>query len=311
MSTMRGLVLGIGAATLLSGAALAADVLVKKAPAPAPAPATPVFDIAFGAAVMTDYNFRGVSQSNRQFSASAYFEAQYNSPVGTFYAGLAGYRINWPTTFGFTNPAAEIDITGGWRNKWGAFSLDIGGIYYWYPNETFNGFTNDSDFWEVYLKPSYEVNSDVTLGLNVAYTPDLLHYSRSFAAVGVAARAAAVYASVTGKWVLPWKSGDLGAYVSGELGHWWIRNTGFILAGPALSGAPYVDPSYLYWNAGIAFTWKMLTLDLRYHGNDMNNLKCASFLLSAVGNPSNRWCRQAFIASLKIDTSLSALGIVK
>ena len=307
MSTIKGLVLGIGAAALLSGAAMAADVLVKKAPAPAPAPATPVFDLGIGAAIMTDYNFRGVSQSNRRYSFGAYVEVQYNSPIGTFYAGLAGWKIKWPTAFGFTNPAAEIDITGGWRNTWGAFSLDLGGIYYYYPSETFNGFTNDSDFWEVYAKPSYNITPDLNVGANVFYTPDLLHYSQSFAAVGVAAKAAALYASLTGKWVLPWKSGDFGGYVSGELGHWWIRNTGFILAGPALSGAPYVDPSYTYWNAGLAFTWKMLTLDLRYHGNDMNNLKCASFLLSAVGNPSNRWCGQTFIAALKFDTTLSAL----
>jgi hypothetical protein len=36
-------------------------------------------------------------------------------------------------------------------------------------------------------------------------------------------------------------------------------------------------------------------------------LKCTSFLLSAVGNPSNAWCGNTFIATLKFDTTLSAL----
>jgi hypothetical protein len=71
MKNIKGLLLGIGAAAFLSSAAIAADVLVKKGPAAAPAPATPLWDLAFGAAVMSDYNFRGVSQSNREFSFGA------------------------------------------------------------------------------------------------------------------------------------------------------------------------------------------------------------------------------------------------
>jgi hypothetical protein len=112
----------------------------------------------------------------------------------------------------------------------------------------------------------------------------------------------AVYASLTAKWVLPWKAGDLGAYVSGELGHWWIDNTGFIAAG-------FLDPSYTYYNLGLAFTYKALTLDLRFHGTDMSAATCASFLLAAGGilNPASRWCGETFIAAIKFDTTLNAL----
>ena len=52
MKNMKGLLLGIGAAALLSGAALAADAPVLKAK-PAPAPATPLWDLAFGASIST------------------------------------------------------------------------------------------------------------------------------------------------------------------------------------------------------------------------------------------------------------------
>lgn len=309
MKNIKGLLLGIGAAAFLSGAALAADAPVLKA-RPAPAPATPLWDLAFGAAIMSDYNFRGVSQSNREFSFGAYAELQFNSAIGQLYGGLAAWRINMPgpgAPFFFTNMTAEVDITGGWRNTWGAFTLDLGFIYYYYPNEVFNGFTNNSDFWEFAAKAGYAITPDLTVGLNVFYTPDLLNYSQSFAFVGVAAKAQGTYVSVTGKWVTPWKSGDFGSYISGELGHWWIASAGFIAAGPALSGAAYSDPSYTYGNIGLALTWKTLTLDFRYHANDMNVLTCSSFLLSAVGNPSNRWCGNAFIVALKFDTTLSAL----
>lgn len=304
MKNIKALLLGIGAAALLSGSALAADVLVRKAPAAAPAPATPVWDLAFGAAIMSDYNFRGVSQSNREFSFGAYAELQFNSPIGQLYGGLAAWRVNWPgpgAPYFFTNPAAEVDITGGWRNTWGAFTLDLGFIYYYYPNESFNGFTNNSDFWEFAVKAGYNITPDLTVGLNVFYTPDLLNYSQTFAFVGVSAKAQGTYVSVTGKWVTPWKSGDFGSYISGELGHWWISSTGFIATG-------YVDPSYSYGNIGLALTWKTLTLDLRYHANDMNVATCTSFLQSAIGNPSNRWCGNTFIVALKFDTTLSALS---
>ena len=44
---------------------------------------------AAGGVVMSDYNFRGVSQSNRGFSGGAYFEPQLSIGFGTLYAGIA------------------------------------------------------------------------------------------------------------------------------------------------------------------------------------------------------------------------------
>ena len=300
---MKKVVLSVVALAAAVAPAVAADV-AKKAPAAAVvAPAAPPpWDIAFGGVVMSDYNFRGVSQSNRGPSAGAYFEPQFNSSIGTIYLGLAGYAIEWPSApnYGFTDPSAEIDLYGGWRNTWGAFTLDLGLIYYYYPKEIFNGFTNDSDFFEIYAKASYAVTPALTVGANVFYTPDLLNYSETFATGLINADAKAVYASLTGKWVTPWTWGDLGAYLSGEVGHWWIDDKGW-------SAALLPDASYTYFNAGIAFTYKALTLDLRYHGTDQNRSECEAFLLVGPGNPSGRWCKDAYIASLKFDTTLMAL----
>jgi uncharacterized protein (TIGR02001 family) len=285
-------------AGLAAASASAADLkMITKAPPPAPAPA---WDIAFGGSVSSDYNFRGVSQSNRGPSGGAYFEPQLTVPFGQLYVGLAGWAIDWPFNYGFTDPSAEIDFYGGWRGTFGKFSLDLGAIYYYYPREQFTGLTAQSDFWEFYAKGGYAITDSLSVGANVFYTPDLLHYSTTFTALGVPNTPDAVYGSVTGKWVLPWKAGDLGAFVSGELGHWWINNNGFIAAG-------LVDPSYTYWNAGLAFTYKAITVDLRYHGNDMSVAQCGSFLLTGVPNPANSWCDDRFVASLKFDTSLNAL----
>src|SRR5688572_8295962 len=85
-------------------AAFGADMMPRKAMMAAPPPPPSPWDIAFGGVVMSDYNFRGVSQSNRGPSAGAYFEPQFTTTVGTLYVGVAGYGIDWPSGpgYGFT-----------------------------------------------------------------------------------------------------------------------------------------------------------------------------------------------------------------
>lgn len=298
---MKKVLMSAVAAVALSAApAFAADMPVKAKKVVA-APAPTIFDIAFGGVVMSDYNFRGVSQSNRGFSGGAYFEPQLSIGFGTLYAGIAAYGIDWPSTaaYGFTNPSAEVDLYGGWRNTFGALSVDLGLIYYYYPKETWNGSTSQSDFYEIYGKFGYAITPDLSVGANLFWTPDLLHYSQTFTATG-GQKAAATYGSLTAKWVTPWTVSGIGSYVSGEFGHWWIKDSGFIAAG-------FINPSYSYWNAGVAFTYKALTLDLRYHGTDQSTQKCNAFLAVAAGNASSNWCNDTFIVSLKFDTTLSAL----
>src|SRR6476620_12012457 len=67
----------LAAVLALGGSAYAADM---KMPLKAVAPPVVVspWDFAFGAAITNDYRFRGIAQSNRQPSVSAYFEPRYN-----------------------------------------------------------------------------------------------------------------------------------------------------------------------------------------------------------------------------------------
>ena len=85
--------------------------------------------LAFGAALVSDYNFRGVTQSDHKPSAWAYFEPRYNvSSNLQLYAGIAGESISFPN-----RAAAEIDFYAGFRPTFGIVTLDFGGWYYWYP----------------------------------------------------------------------------------------------------------------------------------------------------------------------------------
>src|SRR5487761_2387778 len=67
----------VAALLAMTGSAFAADMPLKAVKAPPPAPFDP-WDIAFGSAVMSDYVFRGVTQSNHNPSVAAYFEPRYN-----------------------------------------------------------------------------------------------------------------------------------------------------------------------------------------------------------------------------------------
>lgn len=278
-------IFGAGAAlALMAGSAFAADMPVK-AYYKAPPPVAPVWDVAVGAWVASDYNFRGVSQSNRHASAGAYFELQLNTGIGQIYSGVAGNAIN-------LNTGTEMDFYAGIRNTWGKFGLDVGYWYYWYPKEQ-PAF--DTDFWEVYVKASYAVTDAFTLGASVYYTPDLLHLGHI-----AGSDVSGVYVEATAKYVLPFSTstayGPLGSYVSGAVGYWDIENPNNFFGG---------DVSYVYWNAGIAFTLSALTLDLRYHDTDLSPAECVAF--TGFGAGASRWCSGTFVAKLSFDTLLSKI----
>ena len=107
---MKKMVLLATALALLSGSAMAADMAVKAVKAPPPAPFEP-WDIAFGSALMTDYVFRGVTQSNHQGSVAAYFEPRYNLTKDLqLYVGVAGESISFANraAASFTSPTAIV-----------------------------------------------------------------------------------------------------------------------------------------------------------------------------------------------------------
>ena len=125
---MKKMVLLATALAMVSGSAFAADMPVKAVKAPPPAAFDP-WDLAFGSAIMNDYIFRGITQSNHKPSVAAYFEPRYNINKDLqLYAGLGGASIEFPN-----RAAAEVDIYGGIRPTFDKLSLDFGGWYYWYP----------------------------------------------------------------------------------------------------------------------------------------------------------------------------------
>jgi uncharacterized protein (TIGR02001 family) len=305
---MKKMVLVAATLAMTAGSSLAADMAVK-AVRPPPPPAFEPWDFAFGSALMNDYIFRGVTQSNHKPSVAAYFEPRYNVNKDLqLYIGFAGESISFPN-----RAAAEIDVYGGIRPTFGMFAFDFGVWGYLYPGGScFNAaalpgsgipdssancavspFGNSdpvtlglpingnfakksASFYEGYAKVNVTLNDQWQFGVNEYYSPNFLNLG-----------AWGNYASITGKWTAPsaaFGSSGVGMYISGEFGRQWLGTSdafyGTTIASP-FGGGPFPngipEPSYNTWNIGVGFTYKVFTLDLRYYDTDLSKGNCNAF----------------------------------
>src|SRR5579864_679900 len=279
---MKRLVVSLVAAAALASPALAADLrMVTKAPPPPPSP----WDFAFGSALLSDYMWRGISQSEHRPSTAAYFEPRYNfSSSLQGYVGFSGESIDFPN-----RAAAEIDFYGGIRPTFGKLALDVGAWYYYYPRgQCFNAavascfgdgipvpqnlpngnvIKNNLSWWEVYGKGTYTVSDQFSFGGSVYYSPSVENSG-----------AWGTYLAGTAKYIvpnapLPW---GLGAYLSGDVGYWWFGTSDSFYGVPAFpAGITY--KSFANWDLGFALTKGVFTMDFRYYDSNLSKGDCNAF----------------------------------
>ena len=299
---MKKLVLtSLAALTLTAGAAIAE-----------PKQKFPNWDYAAGAGVVSDYLFRGVTQSNHKPSFNAYFEPRYNVNADLqLYAGI-GYE-----TIRFANDAnSEIDFYGGIRPTFGKWALDAGFWYYYYPGgHCYNGavagcgpnlvpsnnvIKKDVSFYEIYFKPTYNFSDSFSVGATFFYPPSFLNSG-----------ADGEYLSIVAKYTFPAFKNGAAVYVSGEFGRQWLGTSdSFYGVAGFPNGINYAD--YNTWNIGLGVTWKVFTVDLRYTDTDLSKGNCNAFtsdhtatgIASTPINPggaSSNWCSARFTAKLSVD----------
>jgi uncharacterized protein (TIGR02001 family) len=279
---MKKVLLSVAAVLALSAApAFAADMPVKavKAPVAAPSP----WDVAFGTAFTTDYVLRGISQSNRKPAAQGYFEIDYTATDWLkLYAGVWGSSLY----AGFAD--AEFDISGGARFSWGNFGLDLGYVYYEYPDGIVT--SNSGSFGEFYAKPSYKFNDWLTVGAIVDGGSNFNN------GAGVIGTDTAYYYSGNAVITLPsFLPAGITVSLNPEFGRQVFECT-------TVNGS--VCTSYNYWDVGLDFNYKAVTLDLRYWDTNAHN---APQFTSPVLYGAKDLAGSTFVATLKFDTSLSAL----
>jgi hypothetical protein len=315
---------------LAASSAMAADMATKAPPAAAPPPSP--WDIVFTNALMTDYNFRGITQSNHRPSTQAGFELRYNlTPTWQAYAGLSGESIDFPN-----RAAAEIDFYGGIRPTFDKLALDFGVWEYYYPDgqcfntsalcSAFGGgpsvalslpngntVVQDESFLEAYAKATYTINDQWSVAGQFWYSPNV---------VGSGAPGEYYTGNITYTAPSTWFQNGLGMYASADIGWWQLGTSNLFYAAPPAfpSGVKYT--SYANWDAGLGFTYKVFTLDLRYYDSDLTRAECNVFTSDqtatfAAGNVTaqnpgglgSNWCGASFIA--KLSTSIDVATNLK
>lgn len=106
-------------------------------------------------AYVTDYRFRGVSVSDKNYAIQGGFDLAADSGVyvGTWASSISG--------------GTELDLYGGYGFSLSdAISADVGAIYYTYPN-----FDGDIDYYEFYGSLGVALTDALGIGAGVAYVP--------------------------------------------------------------------------------------------------------------------------------------------
>jgi len=196
------------------------------------------FTINGGATVVSDYRFRGISQSDRRFAVQGTLSLGHSSG---FYATVWGSSIDDYVAAGSDQ---EIDLVAGWKRTWGNTTVDVGVLYYYYPNSAQFIPGYNSDFVEPYASVAHVVGP-VTLKATAAYAP-----SQSALSIGA------------GDEDNLYLAGD----ASASLGH------GFSISGHVghSFGPSYltIGNGYTDWNVGLSYTTGPLTVGVQYVDTD-------------------------------------------
>jgi uncharacterized protein (TIGR02001 family) len=243
-------------------AALGVGVALVAFPASAQDTTPPgAFTITGGAAVVTDYRFRGISQTDKKFAVQGTLGVSHASG---FYATVWGSSIDDYVAHGSDQ---EIDLIGGWRKTYDGTTVDVGVLYYYYPGSA----GANTDFVEPYVSLAH------TLGPGQAKLT--VNYAPKQRALSIGA----------GKEDNLYIAGDLSAgipttpfSVSAHLGHSF---------GPSYLT---IGKGYTDWGVGASYTWKRLTLGVNYVDTNKN-----SYITNGAGHVRNI-AKAGVVASLGV-----------
>jgi uncharacterized protein (TIGR02001 family) len=113
-----------------------------------------------GATLVSDYRFRGISQTDRRFAAQGTFTISHSSGV---YGTVWGSSID---DYVANGSDAEIDLIAGYKKAFKSTTIDVGVLYYYYPG---SGGAN-TDFAEPYVHVTQALGP-VSLTGSIAYAP--------------------------------------------------------------------------------------------------------------------------------------------
>ncbi|QNA84912.1 hypothetical protein G4G27_13580 [Sphingomonas sp. So64.6b] len=202
------------------------------APAAEPAPAASPFSVTASATLVSDYRFRGFSQTGENGAIQGTINLNHESG---FYVGT------WGSSVGFAGHT-EVDLYGGYTKTFGKVTLDAGLLYYLYPKKG----NADTDFFEPYVNVSTTVGPvTAKVGVNYAWGGQ--------AALG---DNSAVYLHGDISTAIPSTPFGLNAHIG------WAKSDAF-------PGG--IDGKVLDYSFGATAAYKSLTLGVSYVNTDETN----------------------------------------
>lgn len=212
------------------------------------------FSVSGSAALVSDYRFRGISQTDKDFAIQGGITVSHESGL---YVGTWGSSIDDYIAGGSDQ---EIDLIAGFKKDFSGTTLDVGFIYYYYPGgeKIIPGL--DTDFFEPYIAVS-RTFGPVTGKVSAAYAP-----KQSALSVG------------NGKEDNLYIAADLSAgipstplSISGHIGHSF---------GPSYLtiGKEYTD-----WNVGVSYTKGPITVGALYVDTNKNAYSPSGKNISKAG----------------------------
>jgi len=242
--------------SLVLASLLATAVAVPAFAEDAPAAPASAFTITGGATMVSDYRFRGISQTDRRFAIQGTLGVSHSSG---FYVGTWGSSIDDYVAGGSDQ---EIDLYAGYKKTISGTTIDGGVLYYYYPGSG----GGNTDFFEPYLNASHTFGPiSVKVGGNLSWKQHALAYTN--AKTGVShTKGSGFYGYTELSGAIP----GTGVTLTGHIGRSFDRNY-------ITFGTQYDD-----WSLTAAYTWKALTFSVAYVDTDG---KKNSFLTGTGRNP--------------------------
>ena len=209
----------------------------------------PAITINGTATVVSDYRFRGISQTDKNFAVQGSLTLTHESG---FYVSVWGSSVDNYVTASL-NGHQEIDIIGGFKKTFGGTTVDVGALYYFYPKSKFPGDLSSSDFIEPYLAVSHTLGP-VTGKATVNWAPK----QKALALDQIGPSKSNVYLAGDLSASIPNTPLGLSAHLGHNFGPSWL--------------VPVPDKGYTDWAVGATLTYKAITLGVQYVDTDASPL---------------------------------------
>jgi uncharacterized protein (TIGR02001 family) len=158
------------ARTTLALAGILGTAAFAQTAAPVAAEATPDYTLGFNVGAVTDYRFRGISQTRLKPALQGGIDFAHSSG---FYVGFWGSTIRILKDIPGGRGPVELDFYGGYKGKINDdFAYDVGVLRYQYPRENFATTPNTTELYGSVTYQIFTVKYSHSVGRETFGVPD-------------------------------------------------------------------------------------------------------------------------------------------